>query len=253
MSLLKNEFSSALPGYSGEHRRCSSFLPGSLHAVYFWRTKKRSKQKQNNMQNNSTNEKRGHLPTAIKATLIGCFATSLMLMSCGSSEARTEPAATITESTEPGIDETHFKTTDLADLDLSANGIPLVTKAPKGAKLMKYDVDGSTVVYGGKNFKLTFSKMDGTAAENHAEMKEITGNKEVNLSFDKFEVEDKTGFIRKDKSGKLTFLYYVDVPGGGCYEIVGGMPFDLSPDKFFDYTPEDMKVMYEAAKATAAK
>jgi hypothetical protein len=196
------------------------------------------------------------MPVAMKGLLIAGFTLSLMLMSCGSSSeasAKNEPAATVSESTEPVIDETHFKVSDLVDLDMSANGIPLVTKAPKGAKLMKYEVDGSTTVYGGKNFKITFKKWDGTAAENHADMKEVVGNKEVNVSFDKFEVEDKTGFMRKDKSGQLTFLYYVDLPGGGCYEISEGMPFDISPDKFFDYTPDDVKVMYEAARATVAK
>ena len=52
----------------------------------------------------------------------------------------------------------HYKMSDLIDLDLSSKGINVITKAPKGAKIIQ---DGNNiVVYGGKYFKITFIKED---------------------------------------------------------------------------------------------
>ncbi|MCD6066397.1 MAG: hypothetical protein K0S33_1223 [Bacteroidetes bacterium] len=196
----------------------------------------------------------GNLSKA-KNIFIGGCAAAFMLMSCGSSSEATPVTGTDTAATvsaESKMDETHFKMTDLVDLDLSSYGIPLITKAPKGSKVMKYEVSGEICVYGGKFFKTTFSSMEGTIDENLPDMKTITGDKELNPGFDKFEVEDKNGFLKKNTKGELAFLYYVEV-NGASYMIKEGMPFDISPDQFTDYGTEDVKLMYEAAKSTIAK
>ena len=186
-------------------------------------------------------------------------ATSLIVASCGSSSTPSDSQATTpvvapVEKTEPAVavNETHYEVTDLVDLDLSANGIPVITKAPKDAKIMTYDLPKSVIVYGGKFFKLTFEASEGSVAENLDGLKSIATNKDVNPNFDKLEVDEKNGFLKKNKDGKLSFIYMVSA-GGKAVSIVEGMPYDISPDQFSDYSADDVKLMFEAAKATKAK
>jgi len=156
--------------------------------------------------------------------------------------------------------ETHYNASDLVDFDLSSKGINVITKAPKGARVIK---DGNDiVVYGGKFFKITFSKQDfvnpfnedekyESISEKVADLKTVAGDIDMNPSFIKFEAEVKNGFLKRSKTG-LTFVVGVK-SGEAAIIITDGMSYDNSPDKFTKYSDEDIKVMYEAAKATLAK
>lgn len=157
--------------------------------------------------------------------------------------------------------ETHFKVSDLVDLDLSSKGFNVITKVPKGAKIIQ---DGNDIaVYGGKFFKITFSKQDfahpfnegetySSIAEKVADIKILAGDAEMNPGFVKFEIEDKNGFLKRSKTTGLTFTYGVKA-GDKAIMISDGITYDISPDKFTKYSDDDVKVMYEAAKATVAK
>lgn len=164
------------------------------------------------------------------------------------SEGATEVAAT----EETAAPEKPLVFAEFVDLDLSSYGIPVVTKAPKDAKVIKSTTEGEVFVYGGKLFKLTFSIHEGTAEESVGLIKEITGDKEMNPGFDKFVAEDPTGFMKQNKEGKLAFTHGVTT-GQSSVIIQEGMGFDQSPDQFTDYSADDIKLMYEAAKATVAK
>ncbi len=180
----------------------------------------------------------------------------MILASCGSADSGAEGAETIDSTLvangEPAINEKHFTATDLVDLDLSSYGIPVITKVPAGAQVLKYDVDGSISVFGGKFFKMNFKMMDGTVADNISMMLMMTTDAEMNPSFNAIEAQDDNGYLKSDKEGKLAFVHGVDVAGSSLI-ISDGMPYDISPDKFTDYTPEDIKLWYEAAKATDVK
>jgi hypothetical protein len=188
-----------------------------------------------------------------KTMLTACIALTLVLTSCGGSanKATTEGASTET-SAESAINETHFKVADLVDLNLSSNGIPMTVKAPKDSKVMVYKTNGDVCVYGGKFFKLTFSQMDGVLADNMEMIKGMIVDKELNPSFGKIEAEDANGFLKSDKEGKVSFRQFVQT-GEKTVIISEGMPYDISPDQFTDYTNDDIKVMYEAAKTAVVK
>lgn len=179
------------------------------------------------------------------------MAASVMLMSCGGNGDKAA-AGEATATDAAAATDKHYTAADLVDLDLSSSGIAVVTKAPKDAKVMKYEVNGDICVYGGKFFKLTFSTMDGAAVDNFSMLKEMTSDKELNSSFDKFEAEDGDSFLKKNKKGEFAFIRSIDA-GGKTVNISEGMPYDISPDQFSDYSADDVKIMYEAAKATAAK
>jgi hypothetical protein len=187
-----------------------------------------------------------------KIILTGCVALTLMLTSCGGSGEKAATEITATESTEPKVNETHYTAADLVDLDLSSNGIPLTVKAPKDSKVMVYKTNGDVCVYGGKFFKLTFSQMDGAMEDNKEMIKSMIVDKEINPSFEKMEAEDQNGFLKLDKSGKVSFRQFVQA-GQKTVIISEGMPYDISPDQFTDYTNDEIKVMYEAAKTAVAK
>ncbi len=74
----------------------------------------------------------------------------------------------------------------------------------------------------------------------------------MNPSFDKFEEEDTHSFLKKNKEGRLTFTHGLEADGKTIL-VSEGMPYDISPDQFSDYSADDIKIMYEAAKATKAK
>ncbi len=190
-----------------------------------------------------------------KTILTGCIALSLVLTSCGGSGNKTEAgnAAASTEApAEPAVNETHFKLSDLVDLDLSSNGIPVTVKAPKDSKVIVYKTNGDVCVYGGKFFKLTFSQMDGALADNMEMIKGMIVDKELNPSFGKIEAEDANGFLKADKDGKVSFRQFVQA-GEKTVIISEGMPYDISPDQFTDYSNDDIKTMYEAAKTAVVK
>lgn len=188
-----------------------------------------------------------------KTILTGCIALTFALSSCGGSSEKpaTDGAATET-SAESAINETHFTINDLVDLDLSSNGIPMTVKAPKDSKVMVYKTNGDVCVYGGKFFKLTFSQMDGAVEDNMDMIKGMIVDKELNPSFGKIEAEDQNGFMKSDKEGKVSFRQFVQA-GQKTVIISEGMPYDISPDQFTDYTNDDIKVMYESAKTAVAK
>jgi hypothetical protein len=182
----------------------------------------------------------------MKKTILGLMAFTIILSSCGGGAAKEGAEA------ESKVTETHYTAADLVDFDLSTSGIPLVTKAPKDARVIKSTNNKDITVYGGKFFKVTFSEMDGTAEENISSMKSIVSDKELNPSFEKFEAEDKNGFLKINKEGKLAFSCFYDA-NGKTILAQEGMQYDLSPDQFSDYSAEDVKLMFEAAKATKAK
>lgn len=165
------------------------------------------------------------------------------------------------QTSKKSINESHFKTSDLVDLDLSSKGYNVITKAPKGARIIQ---DGKDIaVYGGKFFKMTFSKQDfsnpfnedekySSIEEKVADIKTLASDKEMNPGFVKFEAEDKNGFLNRSTVGGLSFTYGVKA-GDNAIMISDGITYDISPDKFTKYTDEDIRVMYEAAKATVAK
>lgn len=154
----------------------------------------------------------------------------------------------------------HYKTSDLIDFDLSSKEINVITKAPKGAKIIQ---DGNNiVVYGGKYFKITFIKEDfsnpfnedekyNSIAEKIADLKILASDSELSPGFKKFESDEQNGFLKRSESG-LSFFYGVK-SGDKAITITEGMSYDKSPDKFTKYSDEDIKVMYEAAKATVSK
>lgn len=188
-----------------------------------------------------------------KTILTGCIVLTLVLTSCGGSANKTTTEGAATEaSSEPAINETHFKVSDLVDLDLTSNGIPLTVKAPKDSKVLVYKTNGDVCVYGGKFFKLTFSQMDGAMADNMDMIKGMIVDKELNPSFGKIEAEDANGFLKADKDGKVSFRQFVQT-GEKTVIISEGMPYDISPDQFTDYSNDDIKVMYEASKTAIAK
>jgi hypothetical protein len=191
--------------------------------------------------------------STIKMGLIGVTLLSSLLISCGGgSDTKEEVKSTETTATETAISEKHYTAADLVEFDLSSAGINVITLAPKGAKTIKYEVNGNITVYGGKFFKNTFSFLDGIVADQMSESKSMQSNKELNPSFDKFEQEDETGFLSKKTDGTLSFTRMVQV-GTKTLFIQEGMPYDVSPDQFTEYSPEDIKIMYEAAKATKIK
>lgn len=156
--------------------------------------------------------------------------------------------------------EKHYQVSDLVDLDLSSKGFNVITKAPKGSRIIQ---DGNDIaVYGGKFFKMTFSKHDFSLpfneeekyenmAEKMADMKILASDAELNPSFVKFETEDENGFLKRNKTD-MTFVRGLK-SGDHAIIITDGMTFDVSPDKFTKYSDDDVKTMYAAAKATVAK
>ena len=203
------------------------------------------------MKLNPTKQTMAYTPS--KMILTGCIALSIALTGCGSSETKTTTESAATEtSSEPAINETHFNVTDLVDLDLSSNGIPVTVKAPKDSKVMVYKTNGDVCVYGGKFFKLTFSQMDGSVADNMDMIKGMIVDKDLNPSFGKIEAEDASGFLKSDKDGKVSFRQFIQA-GEKTVIISEGMPYDLSPDQFTDYSNDDVNVMYEAARTAVAK
>lgn len=185
--------------------------------------------------------------------LTACVALSISLTSCGGGEHKAGNETASTQATaEPAVNETHYKMADLVDLDLSAHGIPVTFKAPKDSKVMVYKANGDVCVYGGKFFKLTFSQMDGAVADNMDMIKSMIMDKELNPSFAKIEAEDANGFLKADTQGKVSFRQFVQA-GDKTIIVSEGMPYDLSPDQFTDYSNDDVKLMYEAAKTTVTK
>ncbi len=180
-----------------------------------------------------------------------CIAIGITLTSCGGAKASGETETT-TPPTEIVATDVHYTAADLVDLDLSSYGFPVMTKAPKDAKIIKATSGTEVYVLAGKFFKLTFSDMDGAVADNMDMVKSMVTDKEMNPSFDKLELDEAMSFLKKNKEGKLSFRVFGDL-GAKTLIITEGIPFDLSPDGFTDYAADDMKLMYEAAKATVVK
>ena len=178
-------------------------------------------------------------------TLIGALAL-ILTTSCGggsSTPAKPEPA------------DIHYTAKDLVLKDLSADGIPATILAPKNATVIWTDDKREAYVYGGKFFKVTIYVRDTTtsAEEANEEYRAIVTNKEVNPDFVKFVEESGTGYLREDKGNQLSFLIFVNRKAGGHYNLHDGITYDFSPDHSTDYTPDDIKVEYAAAKSFTFK
>lgn len=185
-----------------------------------------------------------------KLFLVFAAPAVLFLSSCGggsSSENKTEGAGS-----EQAATDKHFKAEDLVDLDMSASGMNVIAKAPKDSKIIAYETDHSQNVYGGKFFKMSYKFIDGGVEDNMELFKSMATDKDLNPSFDKLEDETANGFLKANKDGKLSFIYLVDVDGKTLV-ISDGMPYDVSPDQSTDYTPDDIRAEYAAAKACTAK
>ena len=79
----------------------------------------------------------------------------------------------------------------------------------------------------------------------------FASDSELSPGFKKIESDEQNGFLKRSESG-LSFFYGVK-SGDKAITITEGMSYDKSPDKFTKYSDEDIKVMYEAAKATVSK
>jgi hypothetical protein len=195
--------------------------------------------------------------TQLKNVFAGCLLASFVLAGCGSANSEPVKAADSSATTDATPAEKkeevkHYTAADLIDLDLSAHGFPLIVKAPKGAKVVKSKLVEGIAIDGGKAFGFTISKNEGAdAVYMHDGIKKLEATPES--MFAKFEAEDKTGFIKKNTEGKFSFKYYVDA-GKDSYTVVEGIPFDLiAAEDMYTFTLDDIKVMYEAAKATTVK
>ncbi len=167
---------------------------------------------------------------------------------------KTAEAGTQTEAKteEKAVEDKPLNGAEFVDLDLSSEGIPIVLKAPKDAKIIKSTTEGELFVYGGKRFKLTVSKRDGTAESSVGMIKELQADKELNPSFDKLVDDKPTAFMKADTKGKVSFTVGITT-GGSSVIIQEGMTFDQSPDQFTDYTNDDINLMYDAANTAVAK
>lgn len=190
-----------------------------------------------------------------KVFLVSALAAlSMATYSCKgdkAAEAGTETATEATTETTAAEDKP-LVGAEFVDLDLSGEGMPIILKAPKDAKIVKSSTGGDLYVYGGKRFKLTVSKSEGSAEEAVANIKLITTDKEMNPSFDKLVDDQPTAFMKSDTQGKLAFTVGITTAEGSVI-IQEGMGFDQSPDKFTDYTNDDINLMYDAANTAVAK
>jgi hypothetical protein len=199
-----------------------------------------------------------------KTTTISLLIIAVILSSFASYKSITQKNKnSIYQIESKEVSNLHNKTADLLDFDLSAYGIGVITKAPQGARVIVEKSSGDIIVYGGKNFKITFKKTDFKNPFNEDEeyadiaaliddMKLMAITPGMDPNFEKLEVEEKNGYMTKSKSGKLYFVYGIKV-GLDALKMTPGMTYDLSPDKFTDYTPDDIRVMFGAAKATRVK
>jgi hypothetical protein len=196
-----------------------------------------------------------------KTIVISFIAISLML--CGFAKYKSSTVNTPEKTSINSTNTKHYSAADLVDFDLSANGLPIITKAPQGARVIIEKSSGDIIVYGGKFFKITFKKndfknpfSDDEEFENIAAVidfyKSMASDADMNPSFDKFEIEEENGYLKKNKDGKLSFLCGLKV-GTNAVLMSEGMTYDLSPDKYTDYSVDDVKVMFQAAKATKIK
>lgn len=182
-----------------------------------------------------------------KMILMGAIAALTLLTYSCKGDKDTKAAAETEAAAEKPLVFAEF-----TDLDLSAEGIPVVIKAPKDAKVIKSTTDGELFVYGGKLFKLTLAKRDGSAEDNVSLLKEMSTDKELNPSFDKLTVDEPTAYVKAKKDGELSFTVGVNT-AEGCIIIQEGMSYDQNPDQFSDYSPADVQLMFDAAKTATAK
>ncbi|AWH84855.1 hypothetical protein HYN59_06815 [Flavobacterium album] len=171
--------------------------------------------------------------------------------SCKGDKAK-EGTETEAATEAPAAEDKPLVGSEFVDLDLSGEGIPIILKAPKDAKIIKSTTEGELFVYGGKRFKLTVSKNEGTAEEAVGNIKVLSTDKELNPSFDKLVDDKPTAFMKADTKGKLSFTVGITT-GESSVIIQEGMGFDQSPDQFTDYTNDDINLMYDAANTAVAK
>ncbi len=173
--------------------------------------------------------------------------------SCKGDKA-TEGTEAETAETEAAAPAKPLVFAEFVDLDLSSNGMPMVIKAPKDAKIIKSTISEDEIfVYGGERFKLTLKKMSGTAENSVATMKELQADKDLNPSFDKLVEDLPTSYLKASKDGTLSFITAVTTSEESCIMVQEGMIGDQSPDQFTDYSADDIRLMYEAAKTLKAK
>lgn len=183
--------------------------------------------------------------------LMAAFA-ALFFTACGGSDKKAEEGeAAATEAAAPA--DKHYTAAELVDLDLSAQGVNAVVKAPAGAEVKKSSDGREVYVQAGKFFKMTVKNNEGSSADFLGMVKPMASDKELNPSFDKFEEESATGYLKKNTDGKMSFMHMIDKADGNSLVISEGVPFDVNSDGNTEYSADDVKVMYEAAKAAKAK
>lgn len=195
-----------------------------------------------------------------KMILLSSFAALTMsLYSCKGDKAENTDAENVSETetvsdaeTEEVVSDQTLAFADFVDLDLSSEGMPVVIKAPKDARIIEGG-DQRLFIYGGKRFKLTLEVNEDDTAEEYLEYsKAIVMDKEINPDFDKFIDESDNGFLSKDTYD--IYWFYAAVPyGDSCIVIEEGMDFDKSPDQFTLYSEEDTKLMYQSAASAVVK
>lgn len=178
---------------------------------------------------------------------------ALIVTSCGGGEKKgAEGEAAGAEAAAAPADK-HYTAAELVDLDLSAQGVNAVVKAPAGAEIKKSSDGREVYVQAGKFFKMTVKNNEGASADFLGMVKPMASDKELNPSFDKFEDETETGYLKKNTDGKMSFLHMIDKADGNSLVISDGVAYDYNSDGNTEYSADDIKVMYEAAKASKAK
>jgi len=186
-------------------------------------------------------------------TLIGAVAF-ILTTSCGGGSSSTEKGGETASADKPHPADKHYTEKDLVQKDLTADGINATVLAPKDAYVIWSKDKSDAYVYGGKFFKITVNVSDTvqSAEDAYAMLKPIVMNTSVNPDFVKFVDDRETGWLKESKGGKLGFLILFPRKAGS-YKVSDGMAFDDSPDQSSEYTADDIKTEYAAARSFKAK
>lgn len=190
--------------------------------------------------------------------LAASAAIALALTSCGGGST---DAAKSDASGDKATDKHYTSVSELTDVDLSSYGYPLVIKAPKGAKVMKDTVMKTLAIDGGKYFKCSVSQSSGAEADGmgasfafklaHAANEDST----IAPHFSKYLVDKPDQMLVESKPGNSnTFIVTVNAKKAPAYfTFHDGIAYDLNEDQNTDFTPADVKTMFEAATQAKAK
>ncbi len=164
-----------------------------------------------------------------------------MLASCGGSSDTTTGA-----STEQTAAASALTLESLVDTDLTSQGIPVTIKAPKDAKISKGSGETELIVDGGDNFKIEVrATKSSDITESINTQKEMVSDTSLYPSFEKFELNEPQGYVKKSTSGEKTFYYAVKLNAEGGYVTIKN-------EVMSTFTPEAIDLMYQAAKLAKA-